>query len=272
LAHIRAAALVAALVPLASVVATPASAQTTCPSGGICGTVFNDVNHNGIQDAGEGGLVNVTVNIIDTASNTVIGSVQTDTNGFFALPVTGGEQVTVEAVPPSLFQLSPVPASCPGVCNSGTLSLTGTSVAPPVVVSGLGTAVSFGFFQSAASNPGTGTPGFWKNHPDAWPVQTINIGGVDYSETTAIFWLGNLGKDKTTTMFAQLVSAKLNLMIGNDGSCVSSTIAAADLWMANYGPVGQNVSGSSAAWGAGQPLAQTLDAYNNGLLCAPHRK
>src|SRR5207248_7936054 len=50
LKHIRAAALAAALLPLASVVVAPASAQTACPaSGGVCGTVFNDVNHDGIQ-------------------------------------------------------------------------------------------------------------------------------------------------------------------------------------------------------------------------------
>ena len=36
LKHIRAAALAAALLPLASVAAAPASAQDACPSGGIC--------------------------------------------------------------------------------------------------------------------------------------------------------------------------------------------------------------------------------------------
>ena len=50
LKHIRGAALAAALLPLASVAATPASAQAVCASGGVCGTVFNDTNHNGIQD------------------------------------------------------------------------------------------------------------------------------------------------------------------------------------------------------------------------------
>ena len=44
LKHIRAAALAAALLPLASVLVTPASAQTVCASGGVCGTVFNDTN------------------------------------------------------------------------------------------------------------------------------------------------------------------------------------------------------------------------------------
>ena len=34
---------------------------------------------------------------------------------------------------------------------------------------------------------------------------------------------------------------------------------------------GSAVAGSSAAWKVGEPLYLMLDAYNNGLLCAPHR-
>ncbi len=82
---------------------------------------------------------------------------------------------------------------------------------------------------------------------------------------------GKVGKDKTTTMFSSLVPAMLNVMIGNDGSCVSAAIAAGNAWMATY-PVGSNVAASSSAWSVGEPIHQTLDAYNNGLLCAPHRK
>src|SRR4029079_13133087 len=67
LKHIRAAALAAALVPLASVFAAPAAAQSTCAqSGGACvvtGTVFNDTNQNGYQDAGEPGIEGVKVYI-----------------------------------------------------------------------------------------------------------------------------------------------------------------------------------------------------------------
>ena len=77
-------------------------------------------------------------------------------------------------------------------------------------------------------------------------------------------------------MFSSLVSAMLNVMIGNDGSCVNSTIATAQIWMqappAGYGPVGSNVAGSSYAWSIGEPLQYQMDSYNNGLLCAPHRQ
>ena len=72
-------------------------------------------------------------------------------------------------------------------------------------------------------------------------------------------------------MFAQLVAAMLSVQIGNDSSCISPTIAAANAWLVTY-PLGSNVAGSSAAWSVGGPLEQTLDAYNNGQLCAPHRQ
>jgi len=120
--------------------------------------------------------------------------------------------------------------------------------------------------------PGTGTPGYWKNHPEAWPVNSITIGGVTYSKKDAIEFMQNSGSgDKTYTMFKALVAAKLNVLLGCDSSCISSTITLADSWMASYGPVGSDVRGSSDAWSSGEPLYYKLDRYNNGLLCAPHR-
>lgn len=120
--------------------------------------------------------------------------------------------------------------------------------------------------------PGTGTPGYWKNHPEAWPVSSITIGGVTYSRDQAIAIMKkDKAQDKTYTMFAALVAAKLNLLMGNESSCIAPTVLAADQWMETYGPVGRGVKGSSQAWKLGEPLYLELDKYNNGLLCAPHR-
>jgi hypothetical protein len=58
-------------------------------------------------------------------------------------------------------------------------------------------ATDFGLAPSAARNPGTGTPGYWKNHPDAWPVTQITVGGIVYTKVQAIYWLGHVGTDKT---------------------------------------------------------------------------
>ena len=53
---------------------------------------------------------------------------------------------------------------------------------------------------------------------------------------------------------------------------VNGAIAAGNAWMATYGPVGSGVAASSTAWSIGEPTHITLDSYNNGLLCAPHRQ
>lgn len=120
--------------------------------------------------------------------------------------------------------------------------------------------------------PGTGTPGYWKNHPEAWPVSSIMIGGVTYTKEDAIAIMQTAGSgDKTYTMFKALVAAKLNVLLGCDSSCIDSFITLADAWMAEYGPVGSNVRGSSHAWSVGEYLYHKLDKYNNGRLCAPSR-
>src|SRR5437763_4389941 len=183
LKHIRAAALAAALVPLASVMATPASAQTGgCPlSGGVCGTVYNDLNHDGIQQAGEPGLSGVTVTVTDSTTNTTL-TLSTDANGFYQsqpLDVTAGDTVTVSIVVSNGNQISPVPSSCISICNSGVL--TNGQSATTFAASAGGTQANFGFFQNAAANPGTGTIGYWKNHPAAWPSPTITVANTTYT-------------------------------------------------------------------------------------------
>ena len=131
----------------------------------------------------------------------------------------------------------------------------------------------FGFKTTPVPQPGTGTPGYWKNHPGAWPVQTIVVGGIEYTKAQALVWLGKVGKDKTTTMFSSLVPAMLNVMIGNRSDCIASTIDLANDWMETYGPVGSAIAASSPAWAAeGEILHRQMDSYNNGQLCAPHRK
>jgi len=155
----------------------------------------------------------------------------------------------------------------------------GFSATTTVFAGGANPDTDFGFFTPATQQPGTGTPGYWKNHPEAWPNSpikvgyteyTITVGGREYTKAQAIAWLGRVGKDKTTTMFSSLVPAMLNVLIGNSPLCVASTIAAANVWMTAH-PVGSNVAGSSDAWTIGEPMHQQMDAYNNGRLCAPHR-
>jgi hypothetical protein len=290
LKHVRAAALAAALLPLASVAVSPASAQTTCPSGGICGTVFYDANSNGIQDAGEPGIGGASVTLVfpngqerlmptlscpplpDPCDQASVGLFNFSAPLFDndGNPVIGIVKIVVQIPPGS----EPTNAPKDGAGN----------VFVSVDYEGSDIVSKFGFSASQFTNPGTGTPGYWKNHPEAWPVQSITIGykivngtkvgGVSYSKAAAIAILDDVGKDKRTTMFSSLVSAMLNVTIGNDNSCVGSTIDSANAWFADYLPMSdasKKVAASSYAWKVGEPLHRLMDNYNNGMLCAPHR-
>jgi hypothetical protein len=271
LKHIRGAALAAALLPLASIAAAPASAQTAapCPSGGTCGIVYTDTNSNGVFDMGvDTPLAGVTVTLCVICNGLDNMTVTTDLNGDFIFPPDSSlpSAFTLFVLIPTGTQPSPL-----GPDNIGTSNGSGSSVSPLNGVFAGSQSNNFGFVTAQIAQPGTGTPGYWKNHPEAWPVNSIKVGGVTYTEALAISWLSKTGKDKTVTMFQSLVSAMLNVMIGNDGSCINTSITQGNAWLA-ANPLGSNVAGGSQAWAIGDPIHNTLDAYDNGLLCAPHRQ
>jgi hypothetical protein len=276
LKHTRAAALALALVPLAAVAVTAVS-ETSCPSAGICGIVFADTNGNGQQDAGEPPVEGATVSVVGaTCPDPVnpapgdICPVATDSNGFYYFPLPPGTYDISVQIPPDT-QPSPSNVGDDTFDSDGKSDGNGNSVAT-VTLDGMNSTTDFGFTTSGFTNPGTGTPGYWMNHPEAWPVQEITVGNVPYTKAQAIAMLQAPGnKDKTYTMFASLVSATLNTIIGNDSTCVASTISQAQEWMVKYGPVGSGVAASSYAWKVGEPLHRRMDNYNNGMLCAPHR-
>ena len=118
------------------------------------------------------------------------------------------------------------------------------------------------------SIPGPEGPGYWKNHPDDWPQDHIEIGGITYSKSDAIQFMSGGGGDMSYIMFMHLVAAKLNVLIGNESGCVDDVITHSDNWMAEH-PVGSGVPANSSAWQTAEEWKDTLDAYNNGHLCAP---
>jgi hypothetical protein len=131
--------------------------------------------------------------------------------------------------------------------------------------------------STTTNSPGTGTPGYWRNHPEAWPVPSITIGGRTFTKQDAIKKIFDGKKhDRWLTLAMHTICAKLNLLVGNQGTCITSTLVSADAWLAQYWTTstlggGRGVSGNSAAWAVGEPISITLDNYNNGRLCAPHR-
>jgi SdrD B-like domain len=271
---------------LAAVVsfARPAAAQVGSNCGdevtALCGTVWNDADHDGIQDATETPIGGVKVTIYDLYG-TLVTDFYTDINGNYIFDLQTLTLGTTYIVAVDISSIGTGVAASPSDAgNDDTLDSDGIDdtmgTSSYTITIGDVKDIDFGFFTKTATQPGTGTPGYWKNHPSAWPspyTNGITIGGVQYSKSEAIAILSKPGKDKRATMFSSLVSAILNVALGNDSSCVASTITAADAWMATWGVPNTDpiVTGDSAAWAVGEPLHKLMDAYNNGLLCAPHR-
>lgn len=65
--------------------------------------VWNDVNRNGRQDAGESGLANVTVQLWNAAKNTLFDSATTNANGNYTLVAPEPGNYRVRVVLPSFF-------------------------------------------------------------------------------------------------------------------------------------------------------------------------
>jgi hypothetical protein len=102
------------------------------------------------------------------------------------------------------------------------------------------------------------SPGFWKTHPESWPVTFVVIGGVEYSKSQAMTILDYGGDDAATHLARQLIATKLNLLVGGDPVILPS-VEAADAFLVQY-PAGSNPGGAARDQAAA--LKAPLEAYN----------
>ncbi len=105
------------------------------------------------------------------------------------------------------------------------------------------------------------SPGYWTTHPEAWPVESVNVGGVDYSKAQAIALMTRTGEDKSITLFRALVSVKLDLLIGCEFDNAAMWVGWADGWFQWTAKPGSGVTGKSQAWKQGEGLYTALSAY-----------
>jgi hypothetical protein len=111
--------------------------------------------------------------------------------------------------------------------------------------------------------------GYWKNNPDAWPVDSLTLGSQTYTKTELLTILTTATRGDASLILAdQLIAAKLNIANGSgEPAPVPSTITHADSVLSGFnGKLPYNVKSSSPNGQAMVTDATTLDNYNNGLL------
>src|SRR5262249_3957510 len=119
------------------------------------------------------------------------------------------------------------------------------------------------------------SPGFWQNHPEAWPVTSLTLGSQTYTQAQLLTILTTPVKGDASLILAdQLIAAKLNIAHGSNPASVSATITDADSLLNQFGTnkLPYSVKTSSAIGQAMVNDANVLDRYNNGDLtpdCQP---
>ena len=102
-------------------------------------------------------------------------------------------------------------------------------------------------------------------------MTSLTLGGVTYPQADVQNNMMTSHGDRSYRMAKVLATTELNIAIGNDGSCIATTVADAHTWLTNN-PVGSEVRGKDPAWqNGGKMIIHELREYNRGRMCAPHR-
>lgn len=115
----------------------------------------------------------------------------------------------------------------------------------------------------------TFTIGYWKTHPESWPVAGLTIGTVTYTKSQLLQVLGTPVKGNGLVSLAhQLIAARLNLAMGTDGAAIAGALPAADAVIG--GLVVPSIGTGALPTSETGPLVQSLDDYNNGVIGPGH--
>jgi CSLREA domain-containing protein len=206
-------------------------------------------------------VATATATRLDGSSNPIETSEFSQCINIFGVPTptptpTPTATATATATPTSTPTPTPtatVPPT-PTVTPTPTLTPTPTPTATP----------------TATPTPAPGgcvfTQGYWKNHPEAWPVNEVQLGNVTYTQDQLLAILHQpVSANGLVQLAHQEIAAKLNIANGAEGSCIEQILAAVDALIGNLiiPPVGDGYLRPSA-------YVSNLTSYNEGELCVPH--
>jgi hypothetical protein len=115
----------------------------------------------------------------------------------------------------------------------------------------------------------TYTQGYWKTHPSAWPVSSLSLGTVSYTEAQLLQILNQPAQGNGLVILAhQLIAAKLNIAHGADPADAAQAIADADAMIGDLvvPPIGAGYLPPTQT----DNLAETLTEYNEGTIGPGH--
>jgi hypothetical protein len=236
--------------------------------------VWFDDNLDGVFDTGESGASNLVAELYaDTNGNGILD----DTDVLLTSTTTAdGGLYIFDNLPPGNYIVKVITTA--NLSTTGAAIITGgQTLFSDLSIGESDLTVNFGL--ATRTPTGVRTPGYWKNHAAAWPIDEITIGDTTYSKAQAIRIIKKATKrNMWTLMFAHVVSADLNMLAGVLEDCgdevdeVVQLIIEGKQWLAANQEL-QPVRANHSTWtDEAEFIKDTLDAFNNGdlsLSCAP---
>ncbi len=106
--------------------------------------------------------------------------------------------------------------------------------------------------------------GYWSQHPEIWPSDTVEIAGQTITKQTALEIMVMVPKSDVTLKLArELISAKINLLQGADPTAIQEVILEADYFLTIF-PIGSDPPNPDRRLGV--TLGDTLEQFNNGMI------
>jgi hypothetical protein len=249
-------------------------------------TVWYDTNEDGIQDAGELGVPDVTVHLMDCAGH-ILATTTTDADGFYIFTNLLAGDYNVHFVPPLGYVFSPQDQGGDDSDDSDVNPANGMTICTTLESGENDMTWDAGIFVPPPPEGCTLTIGFWKTHAGFGPQP-------DYLSQFLPIWLGTAGGAESinvttaqiaydlltmkvygdpsngiTKLYAQLLGAKLNIANGASDIGAAGAIAAADAFLATHDYTDWN-SLSKPQKNMVLGWKSTLDNYNNGIIGPGH--
>jgi len=243
--------------------------DTTC--GQIGDFVWYDDNMNGIQDAGEGGVYNVEVGLYLCGATTPLAMVYTDANGYYLFdPVCESGDLAVKFELPAGYVFTVKDAGTDDAVDSDVMADGWTDCFYFDGAAGeINLTIDAGIYMPQTGGGCTYTMGYWKNHPNDWPVDTLMLGSVQYSQMELLQIFRRPVKGNGLVSLAhQLIAAKLNVENGADPTDVQGYIDDADAMIGSL--VVPPIGGGYLAPSSTGYLTHMLDQYNMGYIGPGH--
>jgi hypothetical protein len=248
--------------------------------------VWYDANEDGIQDAGEEPMPDITVQLMNCQGQ-VLASTTTNANGFYLFSnlMPGDYKVHFEA--PLGFVFSPMDQGADDALDSDVNPATGMTICTTLESGENDMTWDAGMYLPPPPGGCTLTIGYWKNHAGFGPqpdhlsqflpiwlgtpggARSLNVNNVQMAYDLLTQKVYGVPSNGITKLYAQLLAAKLNIADGASAGAIAAVIAAADAFLAthyytSWDSLSKNDKKSVNKWHS------TADDYNEGLIGPGH--